>query len=118
MGTPPYNSPTPPYTSPTPPYTSPTSPYTSPTPTTTTSYSSYYFLLLLTASESVTLSLPSFPIVNPGKVTAFPVTNVNGEYPALLTLVLCVQAAVFTNTSDIPTFLSSINFLIVKSHDA
>merc|ERR1711867_332514 len=75
-------------------------------------------IILLTASASVKLSLPSFPIVSPGMFAAFPVTNCNGENPALFTLVLCVNAAVFITTSVNLCLFSSNIFLIVMSQDA
>ena len=71
-----------------------------------------------TASLSVKLSVAIFPVVRPGRVTAFPVTNCRGVYPALLTEVLWVQAAALTRESLRAVFFSSSSFFIVKSAKA
>ena len=72
-------------------------------------------MVLCTASLSVKLSVALFPVVRPGRVTAFSVTNCRGVYPSLLTEVLWVQAAALKRESFRAIFFSSSSFFIIKS---
>lgn len=75
-------------------------------------------IVLSTASESDTLSVTMFPIVNQGIMIAFPVTNYKSEYSSFLTQMLYVYAAALTRVSVYDSFSFSNIFLIVMSADA
>ena len=60
------------------------------------------------------LSVAMFPVVKPGKVTAFPVTSWSEEKPSLFTEVLWHQEAALIKESVSGVFYSSICFLMVQ----